>query len=62
MEKWRGKVAIVTGASAGVGVDIVKQLVEEGVIVCIELQINYIIKQPIRSHKLLITSKNDIYI
>lgn len=33
MDRWRGKVAIVTGASAGIGVEIVKQLVDEGVLV-----------------------------
>lgn len=33
MEKYRGKVAIVTGASAGCGVAIVEQLVEAGMIV-----------------------------
>lgn len=33
MDRWKGKVAIVTGTSAGIGVAIVEQLVEAGVIV-----------------------------
>ena len=33
MDRWAGKVAVVTGASAGIGLSIVEAFVREGLIV-----------------------------
>lgn len=34
LQRWQGKVAIVTGTSAGIGVAIAEALVNEGIKVC----------------------------
>lgn len=34
MDKWRGKVAVVTGATRGIGTAIVTELVMNGMMVC----------------------------
>lgn len=39
-DRWIGKVAIVTGASSGIGADIAKQLTERGLKVIYILQVN----------------------
>lgn len=59
MDKWRGKNAVVTGASAGIGKAIVKELSKEGVNVVglarrverVQVRIKKIKKQEKKHHK-----------